>query len=108
MGHPGRFSPLRDDVFSSPGVERNSSATLTTPGYSEAASRKGSAERQGGSSAQPRPLSEDAVEHVWREAPSEKLRGWAVYRKVRDHHPVHSGGRVRRTALAHALDVCKT
>ena len=108
MGRPSRFLPLRDDVFSSPGVERNSSATLTTPGCSEATSRKGSAERQGGSSAQPRPRSEDAVEHVWREAPSEKLRGCAVYRKVRDHYPVHSAGRVRRTALAQARDVCKT
>ena len=25
-----------------------------------------------------------------------------------DHHPVHSAWRVRRTALAHARDVCKT
>ena len=69
MGRTSRFSPLRDDVFSSPGVERNSSATLTTPGCSEATSRKGSAERQGVASAQPRPRSEDAAEHVWREAP---------------------------------------
>ena len=32
----------------------------------------------------------------------------ASHGRPRDHHPVHSVGRVRRTALAHAIDVYKT